>query len=632
MTSMKKAAHYIRISTEEQKNGYSTSDQRRRLDEHSERENHEVVERIVEEGDSGANPFRAGVQRILELAEAGEIEEVWSTKRDRLFRRRLYRLQFEEDLRDLGVRLRSLDDTGSRFVDAIKDEYAEEREVIRERTRAGRIERARQGEVVAGVAPYGFRFTPDRKNFEVEEGEAVVVRKIFRVAAEGVSLNGIASTLSREGVPTPRGVRGAKGSGDGRTWSRAVLRQMILSDCYLPHSPADLGELVASGNLDQAVAGRLDPDTRYGVWWFNRERVEVRYMDGGKTRKFDDNPREKWVAVPIPDAGIPREHVEAARRRILDNRAPSNAGRRFWELSGGILSCACGRRMATHTKRRGDKRIFYHVCPLRRSLTGRCEQGVKFHRAEQIEERVRSLILGFLSRPEEVRRRAEEYVESERARLSRSQRELSGWEGRLADTERRRSALIGLAADGTIGREDLMAKLAVLDRQREATRAEITVLREGREELERLEDLPEFAENLARDLPYLLDSRRLVRDYETVGAERTEKNSLGLYTLTPDKVRHLDVEEVERREREAEDERAARYRAMYEELGVRVVAHPDGTLEATWRFGEACLVNGSDTTKNKHADGAGHPIARSAEPGEDWMWCYVDEKLVTAGR
>jgi hypothetical protein len=83
----------------------------------------------------------------MELAEAGAIDEVWSKKRDRLFRRRLYRLQLEEDLKDLGVRLRSLDDTGNRFVDAIKDEYAEEeREVIRER--------ARQGEVVAGIPPY----------------------------------------------------------------------------------------------------------------------------------------------------------------------------------------------------------------------------------------------------------------------------------------------------------------------------------------------------------------------------------------------------------------------------------------------------------------------------------------------
>jgi len=27
----------------------------------------------------------------------------------------------------------------------------------------------------------------------------------------------------------------------------------------------------------------------------------------------------------------------------------------------------------------------------------------------------------------------------------------------------------------------------------------------------------------------------------------------------------------------------------------------------------------------KHAGAAGHAIARSAEPGEDWSWCFVDE-------
>jgi hypothetical protein len=26
-----------------------------------------------------------------------------------------------------------------------------------------------------------------------------------------------------------------------------------------------------------------------------------------------------------------------------------------------------------------------------------------------------------------------------------------------------------------------------------------------------------------------------------------------------------------------------------------------------------------------HAHASGHPIVRSAEPGEDWSWCYVDE-------
>lgn len=29
---------------------------------------------------------------------------------------------------------------------------------------------------------------------------------------------------------------------------------------------------------------------------------------------------------------------------------------------------------------------------------------------------------------------------------------------------------------------------------------------------------------------------------------------------------------------------------------------------------------------------SGHPIARSAEPGEDWSWCYLDSVAFAVGR
>lgn len=39
-----------------------------------------------------------------------------------------------------------------------------------------------------------------------------------------------------------------------------------------------------------------------------------------------------------------------------------------------------------------------------------------------------------------------------------------------------------------------------------------------------------------------------------------------------------------------------------------------------------------DSSKNKHATAhfrsSTHPIVRSLEPGEEWMWCFVDEELV----
>jgi len=60
-------------------------------------------------------------------------------------------------------------------------------------------------------------------------------------------------------------------------------------------------------------------------------------------------------------------------------------------------------------------------------------------------------------------------------------------------------------------------------------------------------------------------------------------------------------------------------------------------LGDTWVHLRVCMTCGAvgccDSSKNKHAhrhaDSASHPIARSLEPGEDWMWCYVDETLVT---
>ena len=39
-----------------------------------------------------------------------------------------------------------------------------------------------------------------------------------------------------------------------------------------------------------------------------------------------------------------------------------------------------------------------------------------------------------------------------------------------------------------------------------------------------------------------------------------------------------------------------------------------------------------DSSKNKHAtkhyQQVQHPLVRSIEPGENWIWCYVDQDMV----
>ena len=56
-------------------------------------------------------------------------------------------------------------------------------------------------------------------------------------------------------------------------------------------------------------------------------------------------------------------------------------------------------------------------------------------------------------------------------------------------------------------------------------------------------------------------------------------------------------------------------------------------LGDTWVHLRQCLICGHvgccDASKNKHATkhfhATTHPIIRSLERGESWMWCYVDE-------
>ena len=56
----------------------------------------------------------------------------------------------------------------------------------------------------------------------------------------------------------------------------------------------------------------------------------------------------------------------------------------------------------------------------------------------------------------------------------------------------------------------------------------------------------------------------------------------------------------------------------------------------TWVHLRECLVCGHvgccDSSKNKHATkhfhAEGHPLVQSFEPGEDWVFCYVDNILL----
>jgi uncharacterized UBP type Zn finger protein len=63
-------------------------------------------------------------------------------------------------------------------------------------------------------------------------------------------------------------------------------------------------------------------------------------------------------------------------------------------------------------------------------------------------------------------------------------------------------------------------------------------------------------------------------------------------------------------------------------------------LGDTWVHLRLCMSCGNvgccDSSKNKHATKhyrhVHHPVMRSIEPGEKWIWCYIDEMIVGEAR
>ena len=85
-------------------------------------------------------------------------------------------------------------------------------------------------------------------------------------------------------------------------------------------------------------------------------------------------------------------------------------------------------------------------------------------------------------------------------------------------------------------------------------------------------------------------------------------------------------------------------------MSIKACSHVPATMHAPLSRGcEECLAMGDtwvhlrlcvhcghvgccDDSKNRHATkhnaATGHPVIRSQELGESWMWCYEDNRLV----
>ena len=145
-----------------------------------------------------------------------------------------------------------------------------------------------------------------------------------------------------------------------------------------------------------------------------------------KHQKILWKPREEWVAVPVPDSGIPRQVADAARDAVKDN--PSV------RLISDYRGLRARRRIRLRCLRppydegpQGERSRLYRALsllhlPLQDQRRLRRLRQVRGFRAEPVEELVWQSIRSLMLEPEALHDALERMVEQERSGRARRPR------------------------------------------------------------------------------------------------------------------------------------------------------------------------------------------------------------------
>jgi len=205
---------YVRVSTDKQaEHGVSLEAQEAKIRAMATVQGAELLDVIVDGGESAKSLNRPGLQKLMALVNSGKVEAVIVAKLDRLTRSvkdLCGLLELFEKRKVALISVAEALDTGSaagRLVITIMGAVSQwEREAIGERTRDALRHKRGNGERVGNIL-FGYRLSPDQQHLEPDPTEQAAVEQIRSLRGQGHSLRGIAITLNRAGHRTRRGTQ-----------------------------------------------------------------------------------------------------------------------------------------------------------------------------------------------------------------------------------------------------------------------------------------------------------------------------------------------------------------------------------------------------------------------------------------
>ncbi len=363
-------AIYARVSTEDQHlKGYGIGNQ---IDECIKKIGNNEYILFKDEGISGEVIDRPGLTELRSSIQTGIIDEIVCYDPDRLSRKLMHQLMLDEEFRKKGVRLIFVNGEyaqtpeGQLFF-SMRGAISEfEKEKIKQRTKGGKLRKAREGKVLGNYHLYGYGFKDG--NYIIDEEQGKVVKMIFDYFTEPTSpfkgINGIATHLVEMGIPAARG---------GKVWHRQVVRQILMNVSYTGKHPHN----------------RYDSEGDY-----------IRKQSGGKSQQ-KIRPVDDWIFVKIPQI-ISEEQFNTAQELLKESRRRYTKSSTNQYLLSGLLRCKdCGNTMTG----RKEKWWGYHVFTYSdvKNTAGAKNKGCGNRiKREELENAVWEHVFDLLNNPEKI--------------------------------------------------------------------------------------------------------------------------------------------------------------------------------------------------------------------------------------
>ena len=211
----RKVIGYVRVSTQEQIDGFGLTVQRKAIADYAKGNGLRLVRTLSDEGQSGSNGLdaRQGLAEVLAVVESGQVSGLVVYRLDRLARDLILQETLMTRLHEAGVEVLSVsepdidsDDKTRVLVRQILGAVSQyERALIRSRMMAGKAAKIASGGYGGGRPPFGWR--AENKELVPDEREQEVVAFMRQLADEGLSSRQIAARLEEAGYRPKVGER-----------------------------------------------------------------------------------------------------------------------------------------------------------------------------------------------------------------------------------------------------------------------------------------------------------------------------------------------------------------------------------------------------------------------------------------